>query len=56
VEQTYASSEHPSARALTLRRHASPGGTAAPMVTAGMGMVPLAVMVRAAHVRTGTSS
>lgn len=56
IEQAYAASEHPDARALTLRRHASPGGTSMPLASAGMGMVPLAVMVRAAHVRTGTSA
>lgn len=56
IEQAYADSSHPDARSLTLRRHNGPGNTTGPGAAAGMGMVPLAVMVRAAHVRAGAIS
>lgn len=51
IETTYAESPHPAAKALTLRRHISPGGNASAAAASGMGMVPLSVMVRAPHVR-----
>lgn len=51
IETTFAESSHPAAKALTLRRHVSPGGNAGAAAASGMGMVPLSVMVRAPHVR-----
>jgi hypothetical protein len=51
IEAQFTESEHPDTRALTLRRHVSPGGNTSPSAASGMGMVPLSVMVRAPHVR-----
>ncbi len=55
IETQFSDSEHPDTRALTLRRHVSPGGNASPSAASGMGMVPLSVMVRAPHVRAFAS-
>ncbi len=55
IEAQFTDSEHPDTRALTLRRHVSPGGNTSPSAASGMGMVPLSVMVRAPHVRAFAS-
>jgi hypothetical protein len=51
IETTFAESDHPAAKSLTLRRHVSPTGNTSAAAASGMGMVPLSVMVRAPHVR-----
>jgi hypothetical protein len=51
VEATFADSEHPAARSLTLRRHVGSSGSATPAPGAQLGMVPLGVLVRTSQVR-----
>ena len=51
IEATYAASDHPAARSLTLRRHVGTS-TTGPSSGPGLGMVPLSVLVRTPQVRT----
>jgi hypothetical protein len=51
VESTFAESDHPAARSLTLRRHVGSSGSSAPAPGAQLGMVPLGVLVRTSPVR-----
>jgi hypothetical protein len=51
VEATFAASDHPAARSLTLRRHVGSSGSSAPAPGPQLGMVPLGVLVRTSQVR-----
>jgi hypothetical protein len=51
VEATFADSDHPAARSLTLRRHVGASGSSTPAPGAQLGMVPLGVLVRTSQVR-----
>ena len=51
IETTFAESDHPAARSLTLRRHVGTAGSSTTPSAPSFGMVPLSVLVRTTHVR-----